>query len=175
MCVYLLKCSVNPTFPHDDNVFANMWRWLHVDGVCGWPISNSVKKTSEENIGALSRRTIWSLSAAVQCNGSLNHTISCSIHERAIMYNRVSKPCECAACSPDELHIFPTGSKDVRKWMYYQNIRSKVNDCPRTFSPDLITDLSDTNMHMKKLLLHKMLSWKHLFFYIKNSVRHVGK
>lgn len=43
-------------------------------------------------------------------------------------------------------NLFPTGRKDVRKKMYsyYKNIKTELHDCPHTFSPNLITDLSSS-------------------------------
>lgn len=64
---------------------------------------------------ALSQRSIWILSAVLQCTRLAESylTISCSIHERAIMYKRVSKACECAPCLPGELQwsFFPRGER----------------------------------------------------------------
>lgn len=94
-------------------------------------------KTCEEKIfkarrdPALSQCSIWTISAVLQCTRLAESylTISCSIHERAIMYKRVSKACECAPCSPDKLQrsSLPQERKDVQKQRdsYYNNIKKQ--------------------------------------------------
>lgn len=108
-----------------------------------------VKKTSHKKPSkssaspAVSPRSIWSLSAALQWARLAESylTISCSIHERAIMYKRVSKACERAPRfawrAPAKLFC-PRGMKDVEKKNVFLLEKQKKTEsliAPHTFPP----------------------------------------
>lgn len=97
---------------------------------------------------ALSRRSIWSLSAAPRCTRLAESylTISCSIHEWAIMYKRVSKAYECAPRLPGGLlqSFFLQGGNNNNKksisipfHIKKRNVSPRI--CPHTFSRHLLS------------------------------------
>lgn len=109
-----------------------------------------VKKTSHKKPSkssaspAVSPRSIWSLSAALQWARLAESylTISCSIHERAIMYKRVSKACERAPRfawrAPAKLFC-PRGMKDVEKKNVFLLEKHKKQSPWSPLTPFLLT------------------------------------
>lgn len=103
----------------------NTWWRLHVDNVCvcqsqipaAIRVKTSEKVFKAKRATALSQRSIWSLSAVLQCTRLAESylTISCSIHERAIMYKKGQQGMWMCSVSAWRAPAkpFPTGTKDV--------------------------------------------------------------